>query len=200
MPYIPENGYITSISGYRKHPLTGELKGHGGVDVGIPLHDPLFAIADGRVVAAKKSGKGEKGYVQDPKYGRIARDGFGLLVIVKHTMNNNKGKSKTFYTWYGHCQDMLVKKDDIVTKGQTIATCGSRGGSSGPHLHFEVHMNSSGGPREKPISIFGWYPKVRFKRESEKNRWKSENPELAIQTTSPTEITPPALQGQASTP
>ena len=67
---------------------------------------------------------------------------FGYLVIINHGGNME--------TYYAHCSALHVKRGDKVYQGQHIANVGSTGRSSGPHLHFEVHVN--GTPRN-PLSF-----------------------------------------------
>ncbi len=57
-------------------------------------------------------------------------DGYGNYIEIEH----NNG----FTTAYGHCDELLVSEGDSVLKGQSIATMGNTGNSTGPHLHFEV--------------------------------------------------------------
>jgi murein DD-endopeptidase MepM/ murein hydrolase activator NlpD len=118
---------VTSEFGWRTHPITGELtsqrlryrKFHTGIDFGADLGAPIYAIANGRVDFA-----GEKG-------------GYGNTVIINHG-----GKS----TLYGHVSKLDVKEGQQVIRGQMIATVGSTGMSTGPHLHFEVRVN------DKPVN------------------------------------------------
>ena len=83
-----------------------------GYDIGGKAGDPVFAVADGRVVYA---GAGLRGY--------------GNLIILKH---NN-----TYLTAYAHNQSLLVKEDQSVRKGQKIAEMGSTDADR-VKLHFEV--------------------------------------------------------------
>lgn len=83
-----------------------------GLDFAGKAGDPVFAVADGRVVYA---GSGLRGY--------------GNLVIIKH---NN-----TYLTAYAHNRAMLVEQDQVVRKGQRIAEMGSTE-SDTVKLHFEV--------------------------------------------------------------
>jgi len=88
---------------------------HTGVDFAAPVGTPIFAAAGGVVVSAE----------MHPE--------FGNLVEVDH----GNGLS----TIYAHTSRMLVKVGDIARRGQKIAEVGTTGRSTGPHLHFEVHVN-----------------------------------------------------------
>ncbi|MGB9880154.1 MAG: M23 family metallopeptidase, partial [Anaerolineae bacterium] len=59
--------------------------------------------------------------------------GFGKTLILDHGYG--------IRTMYGHCQKLLVNAGQEVQRGQSIATVGSSGRSTGPHLHFEISVN-----------------------------------------------------------
>jgi len=107
-------GFVGSGYGMRNDPFTGEWTMHSGVDFAAPVGTPIFAAAGGVVVSAEKH----------PAYGN--------MVEVDH----GKGLS----TMYAHASRLLVKNGDFVRKGQKIAEVGTTGRSTGPHLHFEVHV------------------------------------------------------------
>jgi murein DD-endopeptidase MepM/ murein hydrolase activator NlpD len=88
---------------------------HKGIDIGIK-YAPVYAANDGIIVYT-----GNKG------------DGYGIKVVIKH--------DDVYETLYGHLSKTLVNVGDKVYKGQHIATSGNTGDSTGPHLHFEVHVN-----------------------------------------------------------
>ena len=44
-------------------------------------------------------------------------------------------------TWYGHMSKRLVEKGETVMRGQIVGSVGSSGRSTGPHIHYEVHLN-----------------------------------------------------------
>lgn len=106
---------ITSEFGGRIHPLTGIYTGHTGIDIGASMGDPVYAADDGTVILAEWYG------------------GYGNAVIIDH------GSGIT--TLYGHNSALSVSAGQTVKKGQVIASVGSTGWSTGPHVHFEVRIN-----------------------------------------------------------
>ena len=109
----PVQGRISSDYGYRQ--IFGGLNFHRGVDIPAPMGTAVHAAADGTVIFAGVKGS------------------YGNLVIIDH--------GNGFETLYGHNSGFLVKAGDVVKRGQTIAAVGSTGRSTGPHCHFEVHLN-----------------------------------------------------------
>ena len=59
--------------------------------------------------------------------------GYGNVIAIEH--------GHKYRTVYAHLAKMLVKKGEFVTKGQEIAKMGSTGRSTGPHVHYELHLN-----------------------------------------------------------
>ena len=112
-PGLPvRSGYISSYFGMRKDPLHGRQSFHSGVDYAGKVGTDILAIADGLVIQSETV------------------SGYGRLVEIRH--------ANGLVTRYAHCKKLLVAAGDLVTKGQVIATLGSSGRSTGPHLHFEV--------------------------------------------------------------
>ena len=111
---------ITSDFGWRIHPIYGTRRLHAGTDFGVDEGTPVHA-ADGGVVV-------EAGWVS----------GYGYTVIIDH----GNGMS----TLYAHNSDVAVSPGQTVSKGQVVSYSGNTGGSTGPHLHFEVRIN--GEPRD----------------------------------------------------
>ena len=107
--------WITSRFGYRKSPFTGRRELHKGYDIASRQGTPILATADGVVTFAGKKGLYGKFIVIDHGHGMITR--------------------------YGHCQKLLKKRGDKVKRWDTIALMGSTGRSTGPHVHYEVHLN-----------------------------------------------------------
>jgi murein DD-endopeptidase MepM/ murein hydrolase activator NlpD len=113
----PAYGPITSPFGARNDPNhNGHIEVHGGIDIGAPLGAPIYAAAAGVVQYAGPA------------------SGFGQEVI----LTNGDGVS----TVYGHMERILVTSGP-VTAGQPIALVGAEGDATGPHLHFEVHVNDT---------------------------------------------------------
>ncbi len=121
----PCNGPITSPFGNRMHPILGYVRFHAGLDFGADYGSPIFAAQAGTVILAGWYG------------------GYGQAVLIDH------GGGVT--TLYGHTSDLYVSEGDTVQRGQAIATIGSSGLSTGPHLHFEVRVS---GEPVNPISYF----------------------------------------------
>ena len=111
----PTPGYITSGFGTRTDPLRGGIGHHMGIDFDANIGDPVHAAAGGVVVFSG------------------VKSGFGNVVEVDH--------GNGYTTLYGHNSRLLVRAGDIVRTGQTLAKAGSTGRSTGPHVHFEVHVN-----------------------------------------------------------
>ena len=106
---------ITSNFGWRIHPIYGTRRLHAGTDFGVDEGTPVHA-ADGGVVV-------EAGWIS----------GYGYTVIIDH----GNGMS----TLYAHNSDVAVSPGQTVSKGQVVSYSGNTGGSTGPHLHFEVRIN-----------------------------------------------------------
>ncbi|MEO8224405.1 MAG: M23 family metallopeptidase [Gammaproteobacteria bacterium] len=111
---------ISSRFGNRRDPFTQRLARHTGIDMPAPLGTPILASAGGTVRFA--------GYLR----------AYGNAVEIEH--------GSGLVTRYGHASTLLVRKGQVVLPEQPIATVGSSGRSTGPHLHFEVLRN--GGPVE----------------------------------------------------
>ncbi len=112
----PAKGWLSSRFGYRRSPFTGKKEFHRGIDVATRMGAPILAPADGVVTFVGRDG------------------GFGRTVTIKHGYG--------LKTKYAHLKDALVKKGQHVKRGETIALVGSTGRSTGPHLHYEVHLNN----------------------------------------------------------
>jgi hypothetical protein len=100
------------------HHLGDDLNGIGGENS--DLGDPIYAVADGRVLLARDGGPG-----------------WGNVIIVLHAIEEN-GARNYVQSYYGHCEKILVQAGNDVHRGQQIATVGTAGGQYFAHLHFEM--------------------------------------------------------------
>lgn len=111
---------VGSPFGFRIDPITGRSALHTGLDFPSDPGTPILAAAGGMVVVQE----------YHPAYGNMVEVDHGNDLITR----------------YAHASKVLVKKGDIVKRGQKIAEVGSTGRSTGPHLHFEVWV--SGVPQD----------------------------------------------------
>lgn len=110
-----QKGWISSYFGMRNDPFTGRRSMHKGMDFAGKKGSEVVAVAAGVVTWV-----GE-------------RYGYGEMVEINH--------GKGYLTRYGHNDKILVQEGDRIKQGQVIATMGSTGRSTGPHVHFEVLHN-----------------------------------------------------------
>lgn len=99
----------------RYHPVLHVNRPHEGIDVSAPRGAPIRATANGRVVET----------------GRDA--GYGRIVKISH--------GHGFLTLYGHVSDITVRRGQRVERGEVIARVGETGLTSGPNVHYEVHVD-----------------------------------------------------------
>lgn len=127
-PVKNANVHVSMAFGPNMHPLNGNWYIHKGMDFSTwRSGDPVMATASGQVVTV--------GY----------DNSFGNYVIIKH----NHG----IYTRYAHLSSYRVKKGQLVEQGETIGSIGNTGISTGPHLHYEVHIGSDVVDPAKYINI-----------------------------------------------
>ncbi|MBS1737844.1 MAG: peptidoglycan DD-metalloendopeptidase family protein [Bacteroidetes bacterium] len=117
---------IASGFGMRIDPVYGTPKMHKGLDFTAPQGTPIYATGDGVVEMA--------GYDQS---------GYGNHVII----NNGYG----YETLFGHMVRVKVHAGEKVKRGEVIGWVGSTGKSTGPHCHYEVHVN---GREVDPVYFF----------------------------------------------
>ena len=117
MPSImPTAGWLSSnFSRGRKHPILHITRPHEGIDVTAPMGAPIVAPAAGRVIRAG------------------VETGYGKVIEIDH--------GNGIVTKYAHCSRLIAARGDRVTRGQVIAAVGNTGISTGPHLHYEIHVN-----------------------------------------------------------
>jgi murein DD-endopeptidase MepM/ murein hydrolase activator NlpD len=112
----PVRGWVTSPFGNRISPLSGERQFHAGIDIMAEIGTPVVAPADGMVIKA--------GF----------EAGYGNMVELSHGYG--------LRTVFGHSSRLNVKAGQHVKRGDIIAYVGDTGSSTGPHLHYEVRLNS----------------------------------------------------------
>jgi hypothetical protein len=111
----PTAGWLSSRFGYRKSPFTGEVEFHRGIDIGAKRNTPVVAPADGVVSCIR--------WEHSP--GRVLYINHGCGLVTK----------------YAHLQKVLVQKGQYIKRRETVALVGATGRCTGPHLHYEVHLN-----------------------------------------------------------
>ncbi len=115
----PINGArLSSSFGNRKHPVLGYTKLHKGTDFAAPTGTPIYAAGNGKVTT----------YGPNGTYGNFAK--------IEH--------ANGYTTAYAHMSRFAkgVKRGSFVKQGQVIGYVGTTGRSTGPHLHYEVYVNS----------------------------------------------------------
>ena len=117
---------ISSKFGYRIHPILGYSKLHGGTDFAAPIGTPIYAAGDAVVQFAAMKGAN------------------GNLTILRH--------DNGWLTYYLHQNRFMpgIVAGARVAQGQHIGDVGTTGRSTGPHLHYEVHVD---GEKVDPQSI-----------------------------------------------
>ena len=108
---------VSSPYGMRSHPLEGIWKMHNGVDLDAPLNTPIYASRSGVVYYRGWWGTG------------------GNTIMINH--------QDGYISRYLHMESFAVANGEWVEAGQIIGYCGSTGGSTGTHLHFEIQKNGS---------------------------------------------------------
>jgi len=117
-------GLISSAFGRRADPFTGQQTFHWGIDIVAAWGNPVIAPADGFVLTVSS----------DKFYGNSITLSHGLGVT----------------TLYGHLSKIGVREGQKVKRGDVIGNVGNTGKALGPHLHYEVHLNS------KPVNPYNY--------------------------------------------
>ena len=113
----PLPGYyrLSSLFGYRIHPITGVAHSHTGIDIPAPGGTSILAAKSGQVVTS------------------AYHYSYGNYVVIDHGNGNS--------TLYAHMSSRAVSEGQMVSQGQVIGYVGTTGSSTGNHLHFEVRDN-----------------------------------------------------------
>lgn len=122
LAYPMQNGSysLSSLYGYRTHPVYGDRRLHNGVDFAAPNNTPIYAAEEGYVLYSG------------------AASGYGNWIVIEH--------DNGLYSIYGHMEanQLYVSAGERVTRGQHIAGVGSSGTSTGFHLHYSVATGYDG--------------------------------------------------------
>lgn len=135
--YLPELHPEPSVFNGYKWPAQGIMTSgygwrwgrmHQGIDIAGPVGTPILAAADGVVIASEWH-----------------RGGYGNFVKIEHPDGS--------ITLYAHNSENRVQVGQVVKQGELIAFMGSTGYSTGPHLHFEIHL-----PGQGPVNPIVYLP------------------------------------------
>lgn len=140
-PFVGKNwtSSITSSWGWRGHPISGGIKLHRGLDIGMPSGTPVNSVCSGRISSAGWNGS------------------YGNCVMVRYTSADTD-----ITVLYAHLSSISVKKGSVVREGSVIGKVGSTGNSTGPHLHIEI---MSCGYSSDITKLF--YPRIYLKEKKE---------------------------------
>ncbi|MEA5453009.1 M23 family metallopeptidase [Leptolyngbya sp. CCNP1308] len=120
---------ISSLFGWRMHPVAQSWRFHSGTDLAAPMGTPVLATRAGRVSVSDFLG------------------GYGLTVIMRH--DDDKLESR-----YAHLSQLAVEAGEWVEQGEVIGLVGSTGTSTGPHLHFELRqLTGEGWVAVDPVEV-----------------------------------------------
>ncbi len=117
---------IASGFGMRIDPVYGTPKMHKGLDFTAPQGTPVYATGNGMVKSAV-----------------FSESGYGNHIIINHGYG--------YETLYGHMVRLKVRQGQKVKRGELVGWVGSTGKSTGPHCHYEVHIN---GVEINPVYFF----------------------------------------------
>jgi cell division protein FtsB/biotin carboxyl carrier protein len=113
---MPTQGWLSSaFASMREHPILHIARPHEGIDVSAPMGSPIEAPAAGTVISS--------GW----------ETGYGNTIEIDHGYG--------IVTRFAHASKILVHTGQRVSRGQKIALVGNTGLATGPHLHYEVHVN-----------------------------------------------------------
>ena len=118
-------GEVTSPFGYRVAPTEGASTYHGGIDIGAAYGADIISV--------------ENGVVMKRDYSSIR----GYYVVIDH--------GNGMESWYQHMSGVAVREGDIIGRGDLVGKVGDSGIATGPHLHFEIHVD---GEQVDPMRYF----------------------------------------------
>ena len=121
-----EISHLASGYGIRIHPVYKVRKMHTGIDFSSQVGTPIYATADGTVDKVE-----------------FSFSGYGKMVEIEHGFG--------YRTRYAHMHGFAVRKGQHIKRGELIGYVGNTGLSTGPHLHYEVHVQ---GKQVNPVYYF----------------------------------------------
>ena len=110
----PVAGLITDRFGRRRSPFSGQAETHEGLDISAPWGSPVRAAADGTPAFVGPLGS------------------YGTVVFLRH--------GHGLATLYAHLGRTTARPGQLVRRGQVIGVVGMTGRTTGPHLHYEIHL------------------------------------------------------------
>ncbi|GGY81201.1 peptidase M23 [Cellvibrio zantedeschiae] len=136
----------------RLHPVLNTIRAHKGTDYAAAIGTPIRATGDGKVIFAGRQG------------------GYGNLIVIQH--------GQGYETRYGHMNSFAkgISTGSRVSQGQVIGAVGKTGLASGPHLHYEFHVN---GQVRNPVTV--QLPQSMGIASNEKDRFNSATQTLVAQ-------------------
>lgn len=127
-PPLAGSFIASSIFGVRKHPVTGDLDFHNGVDYAVPEGTPVLSVMEGRITKVDNNAKGNE----------------GKFVTVEHSDGS--------ISQYLHLSSITVSEGQSIKGGEQIGASGKTGRVTGPHLHF-IYRDPSGCYRDATKAI-----------------------------------------------
>ncbi|QFF98217.1 peptidase M23 [Psychrobacillus glaciei] len=125
----PASGRLTSGYGGRIHPIYGSEKVHYGIDIANSIGTPVVSTADGVVSYASPLST------------------YGNAIMVTHSIDG-----QIYTSLYAHLSSIKVTVGQVVSKGQIIGAIGTTGNSTGPHVHFEIHIGTWEGMAKNSVN------------------------------------------------
>jgi hypothetical protein len=111
----PVRGWLTGEFGYRRSPFTGQKQLHEGLDIATGTGTPVVAPANGVVLFSG------------------VMPGWGHAIVLNHGYG--------YRTFFAHNSKNVASRNQKVKRGEVIGYIGNTGNSTGPHLHYEIHVN-----------------------------------------------------------
>lgn len=121
-------------SGFGGRDIGDGAESHLGQDIANVTGTPISAAATGYVSYAGNMG------------------GYGNVVILTHSI-----QGQTYATVYAHMSAINVSSGQAVSQGQNVGLVGSTGRSTGPHLHFEIHVGPWNGARSNAVNPMNYF-------------------------------------------